>query len=232
MRRPAILFVHDDHPGQFGALARHLQGQGWAVAFATAAEGPGSRPYRAPWPVIGYRPHRAPAAATHPYVQGCERAALQGQACLRALLAASLPAPDIVVSHAGPGAGLYLRDLYPDSHIIAYCEWWYGAPGPDLAFLSELEGRTSCDTIEARVLARARNLPVSAELLAADRGLCPTRFQAEQFPDVLRTRLCVRHDGIDTDFFAPLDVPGRRHGFGTIPEGVPLVTYATRGMEL
>lgn len=225
---PSILFVHDHHPGQFGALAKHLLGRGWTVTFATAAPAPG----RAPWPVIAYQAHRPPSPATHPYAQGYERAALQGQACLRALIGAGLAAPDIVVSHAGPGAGLYLRDLYPASHIVAYCEWWYESPGPDIEYLRRLNGDTAAPDPETRLLARARNLSISAELLAADRGLCPTGYQLARFPAALRPCLTLRHDGIDTDFFSPAPVRPRRLDFlGAVPADAPLLTYATRGME-
>ena len=227
--RPAILFVHDHYPGQFGALAAHLHRRGWSVRFATADR---HAPSHAPWPVLRYAPHRSPHGATHPYVQGAERAALQGQACIRALMAADLPAPDIIVSHTGPGAGQYLRHIYPRSHIVAYCEWWYRADGPDIRHADHCNGETAQVHPEAGILREVRNAPIATEIANADRALSPTRFQATQFPGAFRDRMTVRHDGVDTTFFAPSHVPPRTPpALGQVPRSAPLLTYATRGME-
>ncbi len=235
-RAPSILFVHDQHPGQFGALARYLAEQGWAVQFATHQQ---ARPSDAPYPTLGYAPHRAPAPQTHPYAQAYDRAALLGQACARACLKAQKAgrlAPDIVVSHAGPGAGLFLRDVFPGAHIVAYCEWWHAAPGVDTAYLAALQGRVPDRSAEARILARSRNVAIAGELLSADRGWSPTQFQADQFPPDLRRKITVRHDGVDAGFHTPLPVgaelaPPEDPALATLPTDARVITYATRGME-
>ncbi|HDR29823.1 hypothetical protein [Rhodovulum sp.] len=56
---------------------------------------------------------------------------------------------------------------------------------------------------DRRALALARNAPTLLELAEADLVLCPTQFQADQFPDWTRARLTVLHDGVDTGFFTP-----------------------------
>ena len=61
--------------------------------------------------------------------------------------------------------------------------------------------------------------------------ICPTDFQAAQFPPLFRRALTVLHDGIDTDRFRP-DPAARRDTLGgLVAEDARVITYATRGME-
>lgn len=226
-RAPSILFVHDDFPAQFGAFGRWLAGQGWEVAFATSAPDARAEGVR----ILRYAPHRRPSPETHPYAQPMDRAALRAQAFLRVALAARAEGyrPDVVVSHAGPGAGMFVRDVFPRAASVAYCEWWYRFPGADVEFLAPIEPAAVARGPEAAVHERARNAPMALELLAADAGLCPTAFQAAQFPAAFRGRLKVLHDGIDTGFFRP--GAGDATLGGLLAPGARVVTYATRGME-
>lgn len=231
MTRPrSILFVHDNYPAQFGGLGRWLAARGWQVAFATAAP-----PAEAPPGVriLPYARHRAPSRETHPYAQPMDRAAIAAQAFARTALAARRDGyrPDIVVAHSGWGAGMFAKDIFPQAAFVAYCEWWYRYPGADVAFLAALEGRTLTPSPEAPMHERARNAPIAMDLAAADAALCPTRFQADQFPAVFRRTLSVLHDGIDTDRFRPDDAARRSTLDGLVAEDARVVTYATRGME-
>jgi glycosyltransferase involved in cell wall biosynthesis len=68
-----------------------------------------------------------------------------------------------------------------------------------------------------------------------DAGLCPTRWQASQFPKPLQQQLRVIFDGIDTTRIQPPSAEQRRSCFQlrdlTLPAEVPLVTYVTRCFE-
>ncbi|MFT3973994.1 MAG: glycosyltransferase [Amaricoccus sp.] len=228
-RPPSILFVHDDFPGQFGGFAGWLAARGWDVAFATARAGAEAEGIR----VLQYAPHRRPSPETHPYAQPMDRAALNAQAFARTALAARGAGlrPDFVMSHAGPGAGMFAKDVFPRARVVPYCEWWYRFPGADVEFLAPIEPAAGPAGPEAAIHERARNAPIALELSAADAGLVPTVFQAAQFPEALVARLTVLHDGIDTERFRP-DPAARRGTLGGLvaPEA-RVVTYATRGME-
>lgn len=233
-RLPQILFVHDTFPGQFGALAEWLAQQGWSVWFATSATQTRPANHLAGVRVIHYNPHRAPAPHTHPYAQPFDRAALAGQACARACLAARPDGlrPDLVVSHTGPGAGLYLGEVFPRATRIAYCEWWYQAPGVDVADIARLKGQAVSMSPEEAILENSRNVPIMAELLSAGRGLSPTRFQVSQFPDHLRRLFHVEHDGVDCQRFCPGPPGPTQHpDLGRLGPEDKIVSYATRGME-
>ena len=227
---PHVMFVHDDGPGQFGGLGRYLAGLGWTVSFASRnrVEIPGCRS-------LAYAPRRDPSERTHPYAQAFDRAVLNAQGFAVAALAGARSgiAPDVVVSHAGPGAGLFARDIFPRARTVAYGEWWYERPAPDLAYLGEPYGDLA--EPDQAMVERSRNAAMALEISCADAAVCPTRFQTDRFPAALRRQITVRHDGIDTWFFRPSETcaddpycPALLRG---LDASTPLVTYATRGME-
>jgi glycosyltransferase involved in cell wall biosynthesis len=228
-RAPSILFVHDNFPAQFGTFGAWLADRGWDVTFATTARTAAPRGTR----MFRYAAHREPTAQTHPYALAMERAAIKGQGFARRALAARRDGlrPDVIVAHTGWGSGLYARDVFPRACFVPYCEWWYNHPGADVAFLAALMGESAPDREDAGLLERGRNAPIALDLAGADAAICPTRFQAAQFPQPFRDRLTILHDGIDTEFFRPDPGSASDTLDGLIPEGAQVITYATRGME-
>lgn len=226
---PRVLFIHDRAPGQFGHLACWLARRGWDVTFATQTQWTGGAGVR----MLLYVPHRPPSPATHPYAQPMDRAALRAQAFVRAALDARRAGyhADVIVSHAGLGAGAFAKDLFPSAAFVPYVEWWYNHPGPDVAFLAALDGGVPTAPVEAPMHERGRNAPLALDLAAADVAISPTRFQAAQLPPSLRRGLRVLPDGIDTAFFRPPSSSIDRTLGGLVPESAPVITYATRGME-
>ena len=221
---PAIAFAHTNFPAQFGAFGAWLAERGWRVAFLTQREGARHPAMQ----VRACKDHRASGRETHPYVRGYERAVITGQAFARAAVDLRREgfAPDVVMAHAGWGAGAFLADVWPGALQARYFEWHYNFPNADRTPYD-----APGDALDAAARNRARNAPLWLEFSAADLCLCPTRFQAAQFPPELRARLTVQHDGIDTDLNAP--VPNARAvlpRFG-IPPDAELVTSITRGME-
>lgn len=221
-----ILFIHQNFPAQFGALGQWLAEQGDDVTFATARED--ARPssgYR----LLRYRAHRQPANETHRYLAGTEKAVLNGQGFARAAIAARGEGyiPDLIVAHSGWGSGTFARAVWPEAPLIAYIEWYYRYPlidriGPPLPPEREPDER-------ARLL--TRNTPFLLDAVQAEAILCPTGFQAAQFPEPLRQRITVLHDGIDCVQNAPepkarMVLPGL-----DLSDVAEVVTYATRSME-
>jgi glycosyltransferase involved in cell wall biosynthesis len=224
-----ILFVHDNFPAQFGVVGAWLARRGWEVTFATAREDaeppPRTRLFR-------YKAHREPTRETHPYAQALDKAAITAQAFARGAFPLRRQGyrPDVVMAHSGWGAGMFAKDIFPEAACVPYFEWWYNHPAPDAAFLARGDDRPE-DTIETPLLQRSRNAPILMDLSGADAALCPTRFQAAQFPDWLGARLTVMHDGVDTALHAPRADARADTLDGLVPEGAEVVTYATRGME-
>jgi len=229
---PSILFLHENYPAQFGALADYLAGTGWQVVFGTQKEGldPGSTKHLASGVrVVRYARARDPNVETHPYLQGTERAILNGQGFAR--LGISLKnagfMPDIIVAHSGWGSGSFAKVVFPEARLVQYLEWWYRYPPVDA--IPDLPSQRPAEDQHARAL--TRNLPFFLDFQQADLLVTPTEFQASQFPDFMKSRLVVQHDGVDFDLLAGAVDAGDPFSAEGLPEDAPVVTFATRGME-
>ena len=94
-------------------------------------------------------------------------------------------------------------------------------------------GRQQPTTPDTSLRVHTYNAPIVMDLALCDGALCPTRWQASQFPSPLQQQLSVVFDGIDTDLLQPLQnrSEGLHVGDLHIAADIPLVTYITRGFE-
>ena len=216
------LFLHNNFPAQFGPIARLLADRGHDVTFGTNWEGEPPAWLR----MVRFEQHRPVRKEAHPYLAFVENAVLNGQGFARTAWALKDKGytPDVVVAHSGWGPGLYVKDVWPEAKYVGYFEWYYRAEGSDVGFLHE-------PTRDDRHRLHTRNAAILLDLAACDWGIVPTEYQASQFPPLLRRKLTVQHDGVDTDYFAPR--PGQRLKLpGLDLSGAEeIVTYVARGME-
>ena len=217
-----LMFLHNNFPAQFGALARYMSQRGHDVTFGTSWQGTPPDWLR----MVRYRPHRTVGKRQHPYLAFVESAVLNGQALARVAwkMKDEGYSPDLVVAHSGWGPGLYVRDIWPDAKYLGYFEWYYRSKGADLGYLDAV---TRDD--EHRI--RTRNAAILLDLAACNRGIVPTAYQASQFPELFRRKLTVQHDGVDTDYFAPQPGRGLKLPGLDLSHVEELVTYVARGME-
>lgn len=222
-----IVFAHTSFPAQFGAFGAWLAQQGWAVTFMTADSS--ARP-----PDGCQMVHTpAPGKQAHDLQRNArvfEIATLNTQSFGAA--ATSLRhdhglVPDMVMAHSGLGVGAFAKSVWPEALYVPYVEWYYRYPHVDMTSDAPRERPE-----DARALALARNAPTLVDLAISDAALCPTEFQAAQFPDHLRARMTILHDGVDCATLRPdptvrMDIAGL-----SLPEDAEIITYATRGMEL
>ncbi|MGK7941505.1 MAG: glycosyltransferase family 4 protein [Crocosphaera sp.] len=222
-----ILFLHPNFPAQFRHVATHLaKNPKNQVCFGTKRkEGSIPRVFKAI-----YTPSREARPETHHYVRTLENAVLQGQAVYR--LAEQLKQrqfiPDVVYGHSGWGPTLFIKDIFPQAELLCFFEWFYHAHGTDADF-DPKEPLTVDD--EARI--RIKNTPILTDLYSCDRGLSPTYWQRQQFPSEFHSKITVRHDGVDTNYFQPQ--PGAKLVLKDnqldLSEVDEIVTYVGRGME-
>tara|TARA_B100001964_G_scaffold132164_1_gene145971 strand:+ start:401 stop:1552 length:1152 start_codon:yes stop_codon:yes gene_type:complete len=168
----------------------------------------------------------------HPYLRRYEAAVLHGQAALREAMRLQQQGfvPDLIVGHSGFGNTLYLKEVWPKAKFIGYFEWYYNSRGSDVGF-----GSQQPPSPDTSLRVHTYNSPIMMDLGKVDMAICPTYWQAAQFPKKVRGLLNVVFDGIDVDtlqLFAPeqrqeaLDIRDIQ-----IPTKVPLVTYVTRCFE-
>ncbi|SMF01518.1 glycosyltransferase family 4 protein [Pseudogulbenkiania subflava] len=221
-----ILFIHQNFPGQFRHVAQELAQspnyQVLAIGRDTAPGLPGVR-------LLRYTPHRSPKQDGHPYLRRYEDAVLHGQAVSRLLLQLCQQGflPDVIVAHPGWGETLFAKDVFPDSQLIHFCEYYYPARGADAGFDPEFPL-----SLDGAARLRARNALHLLNLENCDLGITPTRWQHSLHPAAYRDKITIIHEGIDTgrlhaDPHATLTLPNGR----TLHAGQPIVTYVARNLE-
>lgn len=128
--------------------------------------------------------------------------------------------PTITLIHSGWGIGASLKFFFPNTRIIAYAEWWF-TPSL-LQYYQELSNKYK-SKLPDLIGQYSQNSTIALELSQADIIICPTKWQASQFPNVFQPKLHIIHDGIDTSFFRP--------NFKWQPKNAFHITYTTRGLE-
>jgi glycosyltransferase involved in cell wall biosynthesis len=223
-----ILFLHPNMPGQYKHLARVLGATGQhRIFFITkhkTAEIPGVTR-------VTYGMPKAPAdVKPHRYLVPLEAATRQGQQVWRVaneLKRRENFVPDIIVCHPGWGDAMFMKDLFPSTPILSFCEFYYRAHGADVAF-DPTEPLRDDDAPRVRVK-NANNL---LNLEAMDWGISPTVWQWSLHPPEFRQKLSMLHDGIDVDTCAPN--PAVRVVLpdgATFTKGDEVVTYIARNFE-
>lgn len=215
-----ILFAHQNFPGQYLHLARHLGADpNHQVVFLTQrkdANLPGVRN-------IVYRPPREATPKVHHYLRATESYVLNGQTAARIALDLKRSGfvPDVMVGHNAWGEIWYLKDVFPQTPLLGYFEFFYRYAGADVGFDPAM--KISVDTGPRT---RTRNLGNLLGLDAADLGQCPTSWQKSTYPERYHSMLRVVHEGIDTELVRPDSVARLRVPveFSSLPQGFPTTT--------
>ena len=106
--------------------------------------------------------------------------------------------PDLVIGHAGWGELLFIKDVWPDVPLIGCFEWYFIPKGGPVAFDPEFPERA-----DVASLLHARNGVHHLTHIRCDAGHCATQFQRNAFPDILKPKIEVLHEGIRTDRLLP-----------------------------
>ena len=230
-----ILFIHGNYPAQFKYLCAGFgANKTHRTVFLTASQDalknsiPGVE-------TIVFEQHRQVSSEGHHYLHATEQAVLQGQAILRSVNSLMVEGfrPNLIIYHGGMGLGLFLRDILPDCILIGYFEWWF-SPATTKHLVKDFD-------LDMQLVGGLRNLPTLQEIERCDAAVVPTHWQKQQFPELVKYKLNVIFDGVDTNFFHPnneninnkvLTIKNRDtcEQF-TLEANKPMLTYATRGME-
>lgn len=229
-----ILLVHQNFPGQYLHLAQHLRNMGeHEIVGLGEAKNIKARGVIKGITTIGYPTPEGAGEKTHPYLQSTEAAVRRGQAAARSMLDLKKKGfiPDVVCVHPGWGEGLFVRDIFPDAAIQAFCEFYFRPGEADLEFdpeFPEPPGRFYSINF--------LNTPQLLFLINANVCLAPTSWQASRYPDFLQERMHIIHDGVDTAFMqpaqdtllalTPLQTPGESRVFGyQLPHSLPTLAH-------
>lgn len=179
---------------------------------------------------IIYKPKRAVTPGLHHYLGGTEAGILNAQEIARIALDLKTSGfvPDVMLGHNGWGEIWYLKDVFPNTPLLGYFEFFYRHQGADVGF--DPHEPPSPDT-PPRL--RTKNLGNLLALEAVDWGQYPTQWQRSVYPLRYQPILSVVHEGIDTQVVVPgpaahFAIPGTDI---TLKAGEEVVTYVARNLE-
>jgi glycosyltransferase involved in cell wall biosynthesis len=220
------LFIHQNFPGQYRHVVRHLASQPvHHVCFITQPNDNAMSGVHK----ITYPKDQRGHINCHAWASELERAiytgALVAKAC-RELRERNFK-PDLIVGHSGWGETLFVKDVFPDVPVLANFEFYYHPHGVDADFDPEF---VSIFNDASRL--RTRNGINLLAFQGADWGHSATHWQRGLYPPEMQARISVLHEGVDTDLARPnaeasFKLPSGR----VLTRRDEVVTYVARNLE-
>ncbi len=222
------LFVHQNFPGQFLHLLQHLLKEpDNSVVFISEPNQNHVRGVRRAF----YQTTTTEQEATHPNARDYD---LQSRRAAKvAETAGQLKRlgyePDIIIGHHGWGELLNLPDIWPNSPILGYFEFYYRTNGQDVGYDAEFP-------VDEQRFARIRAMNV-VNLLALSleqHGQTPTHWQRTRYPLWAQPTIRVIPEGAHLDVCKPDRLAARANfaiGDFVVSPKDKLVTYVARNLE-
>ncbi|ABM76882.1 Glycosyltransferase [Prochlorococcus marinus str. MIT 9303] len=179
-----------------------------------------------------YMVNRGNTFGIHDHLLDLDSKLIRGEACAQHAIKLRDKGfnPELICAHVGWGEALFLKDIWPNSPMIAYQEFFYNATGFDLGFDPEFSSASILNDI-AR--ARFKTLNPLLMLEVSDWNITPTRFQKSTYPLQYHPRISVIHDGIDTQLAQPnlRTSPLKLDNGLTLSANQSIVTFVNRNLE-
>ena len=224
-----FLFVHQNFPGQYVHIVRHLTRDLHDVVFLSEPNANSVPDVRK----IAYVSQRASDERIHEHAREFEMAVRRAEAAATAArqIKALGFTPDIIIGHHGWGEMLNMQDVFSRTPLLGYFEFFYNLLGQDVGFDPEFPFP------EHRLpLVRAKNgVNLAALSLLGAHGQTPTEWQLGTYPAWARDRITLLREGVDLTACSPA-APRASRRF-VLPDGFrlehrhKLVTYMSRNLE-
>ena len=195
-----IIFIYHTFPGPFKSLAHELSEDSYNKVLFLSESGQKTnlakvRKIRLA-PPINYE---TTDLVEKEAVMRLRRAARTGNALLK--LRNDNFIPDIIISTSSTAGNIYIKDIFPNAHYIIFSDWFY-TKGENYCFFNEGKVRTPAGF----AIPRIRNFWEYNALGDADTVIVSSKWQQEQYPKFLQNRTILLHNGINTHYFAPLNI--------------------------
>jgi glycosyltransferase involved in cell wall biosynthesis len=222
------LFVHQNFPGQYLHIIRHLLADAAnEVVFISEPNANHISGVRR----VNYKLPQVGNEATHVAAREFNVAAHRGE--MVATVAANLRTlgftPDIIIGHHGWGELLNLPDIWPQTPILGYFEFYYAPDGQDVGYDPEFPV-TAAEFGRIRAMNTINLLALSLN----QHGQTPTRWQLTRYPDWARPQIRLLPEGARLNLCCP-DPSARQRdlaiGALTITPSDRLVSYVVRNLE-
>jgi glycosyltransferase involved in cell wall biosynthesis len=220
-RKKQILFVHQNFPGQYRYLARHYaEDSSWDV-FAIGERSCVKRQF-ALIPknitILGYDLPPVKNNDVSSRVKDFARYVDRADALEKVLSRqkANGLSPDVILVHPGWGEAMYLKEIFPESKLICFFEYYFSTTKNNIDFDPMLSS-----SLNQKIHYRMSNTASLIALDVADIGVSPTQWQLSTFPKVNQQNIHVVHDGVDTTKVKP-----------SLATGIELTTIDNRNISL
>jgi len=221
-----IVLIHQNFPGQYRRLLPALLKQGHHLVAISQVD----RLDIEGIPNLYYSLPRGNLPNQHPWLISMESALLRAEAVAKLcqVLKDKGYTPNVILAHSGWGESLFLKEVWPDSRVIAFFEYFYHATGTDIDFDPEFPPMK-----DIAFQLRMRNAHILSSLHSCDQGITPTKWQHSLFPTAFQTKLSIIHEGIDSNIAKPnrnahVHLKQANHRFNV---NSPLITFVNRNLE-
>ncbi|MEA2740856.1 MAG: hypothetical protein QOH05_4163 [Acetobacteraceae bacterium] len=223
-----FLFVHQNYPGQFLHIIRHLvAAKRHEVVFITE---PGPNEIPGVRKVPYFRP-KLDTPETHVAARELDNGVRRAETVFKTAFGLKHLGykPDIIIGHHGWGEMLNLRDLWPDSPMLGYFEFYYQHDQADVGFDPEFPP----DPLDFPRI-RAKNAINHVALNLGGSGQTPTEWQLSTYPAWAQPRINLIWEGVDLETCSPDPTANKRTlkiGEMTVRPTDKLITYVSRDLE-
>ena len=226
--RVKYLFVHQNFPGQYLYIIRHLiKNPANEVVFITEPNKNVIGGVRR----LNYQVQPPLQDTTHTLIRDLNVAMFRAEYVAR--VATNLKrlgfVPDIIIGHHGWGELLNLTDIWPNAPILGYFEFFYATVGQDVGFDAEFP------TVEDQFpRIRAMNAVNLLALSLNQHGQTPTVWQRSLYPGWAQPKIRLLPEGVHLDLCKPDPKANTRPltvNTFTIAPTDRLVTYVARNLE-
>ena len=228
-----ILFVHQNFPAQYKHIAVSLANLGYEVHTLSLKEYSHNSMVNHTYSLLGQSSDNINKWAIE-FETKMIRAESAAKKCLE--LRNNDFFPDLVIAHPGWGESFFLKEVWPDTKMLSYVEFYYKTNDCDIDFdkkfiekILEKDFNTFHDYNKFKLT--ARNATFISSYATSDFLVCPTNYQKSLVPESLRNNIEVIHDGIDTEIVKPNKDVTITLGNKKFTKNDQIISYVSRSLD-
>ena len=203
-KKKQILFVHQNFPAQFKSLAPTLANSDNYEVFSLSLAENKKNLKSTNFETYFYSLTSGNNEGTHRLALEFEAKMLRAEAAAKKCIELKNNGlnPNIIISHPGWGETLFLKEIWPDSKLLNYFEFYYHTSNSDVDFDDDKDIQSDKGfNLYTKLIARTS--PLLTSYLQSDALITPTKFQASMAPKSIEKNINVIHDGIQTKILKP-----------------------------
>lgn len=233
VNKKKILFVHQNFPGQYKHIYKSLVKKGFDVHSLSIKKYNGDGINNHYYELLSLSSENI-----NQWAQEFEAKMIRADSALKKCLQMRDDGfyPDLIIGHPGWGETFFMKEVWPESKLLTYVEFYYKTINCDIDFdKAVIEDDLNLDFDKFyefnKYKLAARNSPFLSTYALSDYLVSPTQFQKNLVPKSLRGNIEVIHDGIDTNILKPnpkvkVLVNGKKYS-----KSDKIITYVSRSLD-